>query len=121
MRVARISRPSLRDHSRAPRQEALRFRRRRPHADLTAAVAVALGIGGLAAARRTFAWAAMRLKDRIIVAAGGGKAGECSGYCYANGGEGGGLNGGPGSNGSGYYGGGGGGTQSAGGCRWRRW
>lgn len=58
-----------------------------------------------------------RLKDRIIVAAGGGTAGGCTLYCYANGGDGGGLSGRPGSGyGSGYYGGGGGGgTQSAGG------
>jgi hypothetical protein len=55
------------------------------------------------------------LKDRIIVAAGGGEAGDCGGYCYADGGAGGGLNGGQGSSGSGTDAGGGGGTQSAGG------
>jgi hypothetical protein len=56
------------------------------------------------------------LKDRIVVAAGGGTAGNCALYCYANGGSGGGLNGEPGVGGGGAYGGGGGGgTQRAGG------
>jgi hypothetical protein len=59
-----------------------------------------------------------KLKDRIIVAAGGGGAGQCGLFCYDPGGNGGGLDGKPG----GSYrscdicgGGGGGGTQSAGG------
>lgn len=58
-----------------------------------------------------------RLKDRIIVAAGGGGAGSCYIYCYAQGGDGGGLAGKPGGTYGGAVGGGagGGGTQSAGG------
>jgi hypothetical protein len=57
------------------------------------------------------------LKHRIIVAAGGGGSGGCDLYCYADGGDGGGLNG---KRGSGFStgldgSGGGGGTQSAGG------
>jgi hypothetical protein len=56
------------------------------------------------------------LKDRIIVAAGGGGFGGCDLYCYASGGDGGGLNGQKGFGFSGISGGGGGGgTQSAGG------
>jgi hypothetical protein len=57
------------------------------------------------------------LKDRIIVAAGGGTAGGCEYYCYADGGEGGGLSGKQGCCGGGGHSGGGGagGTQSAGG------
>jgi hypothetical protein len=56
------------------------------------------------------------LKDRVVVAAGGGTAGDCALYCYAFGGSGGGLKGQSGSgNGGAYGGGGGGGTQSAGG------
>ncbi|MGA8327563.1 MAG: hypothetical protein WB757_15920 [Candidatus Cybelea sp.] len=55
------------------------------------------------------------LKDRIIVAAGGGEAGDCGLYCYADGGDGGGLNGQQGSGGDYSTGGGGGGTQIAGG------
>jgi hypothetical protein len=57
-----------------------------------------------------------RLKDRVIVAAGGGTAGNCEIYCYADGGDGGGLTGEPGYCGNASCGGGGGGgTQSAGG------
>ncbi len=56
------------------------------------------------------------LKDRIIVAAGGGGAGGCELYCYADGGYGGGVNGQKGSGfGRSSGGGGGGGTQAAGG------
>ncbi len=56
------------------------------------------------------------LKDRIIVAAGGGAFGDCDLFCYADGGNGGGLNGEEGSGvGSISGGGGGGGTQSTGG------
>jgi hypothetical protein len=56
------------------------------------------------------------LKDRIVVAAGGGTAGDCDLYCYADGGNGGGLTGKPGFCGNANCGGGGsGGTQSAGG------
>jgi hypothetical protein len=56
------------------------------------------------------------VNDRIVVAAGGGGAGEAiRAYNYSFGGAGGGLNGEPGSSGDGGVGGGGGGTQSAGG------
>jgi hypothetical protein len=57
-----------------------------------------------------------KLKDRIIVAAGGGTSAGCYLYCYADGGDGGGLSGKPGFGLGGLSGGGGGGgTQSAGG------
>lgn len=59
------------------------------------------------------------LKNRIVVAAGGGSAGQCVLNCYAGGGDGGGLNGQHGYSGFGGGGingdGGAGGTQSAGG------
>lgn len=72
------------------------------------------GFGGGASDVRT---RGDRLKDRIIVAAGGGERGVCVATCYADGGSGGGLTGQPGSGygAGGYGGGGGGGTQSAGG------
>lgn len=70
------------------------------------------GFGGGASDVRT---GGAKLKDRIIVAAGGGESGDCGLYCYADGGAGGGLSGGQGSSGSGTDAGGGGGTQSAGG------
>jgi hypothetical protein len=54
------------------------------------------------------------LKDRIIVAAGGGTAGGCDLYCYPDGGDGGGLSGQSGHGGD-SGGGGAGGTQTAGG------
>jgi hypothetical protein len=61
-----------------------------------------------------------KLKDRIIVAAGGGGAGESFSYNYAYGGDGGGLSGQSGGSEEGSYrdsgGGGGGGSQSAGGA-----
>ena len=60
-----------------------------------------------------------KLRDRIVVAAGGGGAGESFDYDYAYGGDGGGLTGEPGGSEAGSYrddgGGGGGGSQSVGG------
>jgi hypothetical protein len=73
------------------------------------------GYGGGASDIRT---GGDKLKDRIIVAAGGGTAGGCTLYCYNGGGDGGGLSGRQGCcEGGGVSGGAGeGGTQSAGGA-----